>query len=474
MPENRLPLCVDLDGTLVKVDSLHEQLIRSVLTVRSIPGLIRHLLGGRASLKAFLAGQEPVDAAHLPYHPELVEWLRAERASGRRIVLITAADQAIADEVAAHLGLFDEVVGTNGGVNLKGATKAAHLVDWFGERGFAYAGDARADITVWRRSGAAIPVAASPGSRRQAAKAAPIERTFPRHGPSHLRSWSRALRPQQWIKNVLVFAPLVLSRQYWDIAGWRAAATMFLAFCAAASAVYLFNDLTDLRADRRHPTKKARPLAAGNIGAAAALAAGVGLTALGLTLGWLAGAILPLLIYLLATSAYSAGLKTRPLVDVFLLAGLYTIRLVAGGVASHHPVSRWLLAFSAFLFLALGVMKRVAELRARGADGSAANVRRGYSGDDLPFLELLGVAASVTSSLVLVMYAQAHEADLGSAGSWALWAVAPAVLFWQARLWLATFRGYMLEDPIAYATKDWVTRLIATLTGALYVASSFF
>lgn len=466
----QLPLAVDMDGTLLRTDLFAEQLAGRILRGRDPVRLLRAAVRGRASLKQEVQGTAAFDPATLPYRTEFLDWLRAQHAGRRVLVLATAADRSVAHRVAAHLGIFQEVLASDGTTNLKRHRKAAALVARFGERGFAYAGDAGADLAVWRKAGAAVLVNASGRVSRQAAALAPVEARFDEPAAGRLRAAIKALRPRQWVKNLLVFLPILLSRAYDDIPGWIGSGAAFAAFCLMASSVYLSNDLLDIASDRAHPTKRNRPLAAGRLGTLSALALSAALMAAGLGLAWWAGALVASTAYAVLTFAYSTRLKELPLVDIFVLAALFTVRVVAGGEASGHHVSTWLMAFSGFLFLSLAIMKRVAELRARAADGGSPNRRRAYLPDDLPYLETLGVASSVTSALVLSLFVQA-ETGSSRVNPLVLMCTVPLVLFWQARLWLATWRGYMLEDPIVYATRDWVTRLVAVAIGGLFVAS---
>ncbi len=464
-------LCVDLDGTLSRVDTLHEQLLRSFTSWSAALGLLRHLTNGRAGIKDYLAHHVPFAPERLPYHEGLLQWLTQEKAGGRRLVLATGANQRIADAVAKHLGIFDEVLASDASTNLKGRTKAQRLAEKFGERNFAYVGNDGSDVWVWRRAASAIPVGATPGVTRAAARATTVERAFPPEGGGIGRALVRALRPRQWLKNGLVFVPIVTSRALGDTGGWIGAFLIFLSFCALASAGYIINDLSDLSADRAHALKRHRPFAAGDLSAATGIALAGLLIVLGAGLAVAAGAVIPAGVYLAGTLLYSAVLKTLSLVDVFTLGGLYTIRVVAGGVASGHRISEWLLAFSGFLFVSLACMKRVAELRAHSTAEDGAK-RRPYTDDDLRFLEMLGIGCSVASAVVLALYAKWQTGDITATERLSLlWSVSPVMLFWQMRLWLSTFRGYMLEDPLAYASKDWVTRLAGVLVGVLFLLS---
>jgi 4-hydroxybenzoate polyprenyltransferase len=269
------------------------------------------------------------------------------------------------------------------------------------------------------------------------------------------------MRPHQWAKNLLVFVPLVAARAIGDLPGWGAAGMIFLAFCLTASGIYLVNDLCDLAADRRHPAKSRRPFASGALPVQWGLVAAPLLLLLGLAIGAAVGTLSLLLIYAGCSLAYSLWLKSRPLVDVFLLAALYGLRLLAGGEATGYHVSAWLLAFSSFVFLGLAIVKRVAELRSLPAGRGTRAAGRGYGADDLPIMQLMGVASSFVASLVLALYVQSELGSPLGREPTVAWVLVPLVLFWQCRVWLATSRGRMNDDPIVFAARDWVSWLVA-------------
>jgi len=460
-----LPLCVDLDGTLLRTDVLHEQL----LVAATHWSLLRHLPGwkrqGIARLKQELAAAVPLDVATLPYDPAVVDYLRQQRAQGRRLVLATAADRQVAEAISAHLGLFDEVIASDGHENLRGHAKAERLCALFGERRFCYVGSDDSDLAVWHKAAGAVFANA-----RHAIVHAVRGRTTveARIGSvrSRIASFIRALRPHQWSKNLLVFVPLLAAGAVADSHGWLAALYMFAAFCCAASGVYLINDLTDLAADRRHPRKRHRPFASGDLpvvyGVIAAPVLIVASGLLALRCGGDTAAVIGL--YVLLALLYSLNLKEKPLVDIFGLAALYSIRLFGGGIASDHAVSLWLMMFSSFLFLSLACIKRDAEMIAAHERRLR---RRGYRASDRRLLEMMGIGASFVSSMVLGLYIQSPATEQWSHPQW-LWATIPLLLFWLCRLWLATSRGYMLDDPIVYASRDWVSHGVAILLAVVY------
>lgn len=468
-----LPLCVDLDGTLLTIDTLQEAAVGACLrdwrVIVAMPGWLAR---GKARLKAELARRWDFDPAQLPYNLDLLAYLQEQRARGRVLVLATAADRVIAQKIADHLGLFDAVIASDGSRNLGGAAKAAALIERFGVKGFVYAGNEQADLAVWRAAAATIVVGASARIRRAAQAIGPIERSFARQH-ARARGIARALRPYQWVKNLLVFVPLICTAAFHDLSGWEAAVECFAGFCCVASAIYLLNDICDLAADRAHPRKSRRPFASGAVPISWGIALAPFLLALGGAFGWLSGAPRDLALYAVLSLAYNIKLKELPLVDIFVLASLYTVRLFGGGEASGYPVSLWLLGFSSFMFLSLALIKRVSELRRVSAQRRTGTARRGYMTHDIALLEMMGIASCFTSALVLALYVQSDPAADYYLHPKMLWGIVPLMLFWQCRLWMSTTRNYMHDDPIVYAAQDWVSWVVlAALVG--FVACAWY
>lgn len=468
-----LPICVDLDGTLLKIDSLQEA--ASAAALKDFRVLFRvpfWLAQGKARLKEELAKRWAFDPAHLPYNDQLIVYLREMRVQGRQIVLVTAADRAVAEPIANHLGLFDEVLASNGTDNLRGAKKAEVLLERFGDRGFIYAGNDHTDHAVWDKAAAAIVVNASASVQRNAEARHAIEAVIEDRPMSPTRAMIKAIRPYQWVKNLLVFVPMFASGDITNLSGWISSLFIFGGFCATASAIYLLNDMSDLAADRMHPRNKKRPFASGALSLATGMAAAPFLIALGLFLGWESGALPALVAYCLLSISYNLKLKEMPLIDVFVLAALYTVRLFGGGEASGHPVSLWLLGFSSFLFLSLALVKRASELYRLKLENRESAARRGYATADLEIVQMMGCAATFASAVVLSLFIQSDDAFLAYPRPALLWGVIPLMLFWQCRLWLSTARGYMHDDPIVYAARDWVSWLVFACLGGVVLAAS--
>ena len=469
------PLVVDLDGTLVHTDTLWEGVLARLRGQDRGLGLLGALLSlrrGRAAFKARLADMATPDVSTLPINRELVDWLRGQRAAGRTLVLATASDRRVAQAVARRLGLFDEVLASDGRRNLKGPEKAAALIERFGAGGFDYVGDARADLPVWRAARQAVVVGGSTLADA-AGRVAKVARTFT--PPSRGAALVRALRPHQWVKNLLLLLPLIAAHQLGDSTALLAAALAFAAFSLTASAVYVLNDLLDLLADRAHPRKRERPFAAGTLPLAwgLMLAPVLMLVAFGLSL-----ALLPPLFtlllggYVVLTTAYSVSLKRQPVTDVIVLAALYTVRVIAGAAAIAVAPSFWLLVFSMFIFLSLALCKRYAELTGLLKLGELTAAGRGWHVDDLPLVESLGTGAGLTCVLVLALYVDSTSAKQLYATPEVLWLICPLLLFWISRILLLTHRGEMLEDPVVFTLKDRTSLAAVLLVLAIAVGSA--
>jgi 4-hydroxybenzoate polyprenyltransferase/phosphoserine phosphatase len=474
-PKTLPPLCIDLDGTLLKTDTLWETTIahlkahpwKSIL----LPFWLQR---GRAHLKQRLASGVNLDCASLPYNTELLDYLRDAHSAGRELVLVSGCDSAVGAQVAQHLGFFSEVITSDGRTNVKGHTKARILNDRFGERGFDYVGNEHADFPVWEAARERL-VANAPRavSRRLAELSDSVVEFAPQR--SRLPALVRALRCHQWSKNILVFLPLIAGHAYLDPRAVGSTVAMFVAWCFVASGIYVSNDLLDLEADRRHPTKRSRPLASGDLPLPVGLLLAPCLLLAGLSVAALISpaCAAALVIYAVAATAYSFHLKKRSLVDVFTLASLFTIRVVGGGLASGCKVTDWLLAFAGFLFLGLAFLKRCSELSRIKALGRTHLGFRGYGVIDLPVLQMFGVASAFLAILVLALYISSPVAQTHYFSPSALWAVAPCMLLWLCRLWLATARGQMDDDPILYSLKDRVSWVIGFLILGAFVAATY-
>jgi 4-hydroxybenzoate polyprenyltransferase/phosphoserine phosphatase len=474
-----ITLVVDLDGTLCRTDTLHEGILAMVSArAHLLPGLLTHLGRGKVAFKQYVAEAGVIDGADLPMNEAVIDLLKEARASGRKTALVSASDQRQVDAVAAHLGLFDDAFGTgpeSAGHNLSGAAKADFLVQRYGEHGFDYVGDAKVDVPVWAKARRAITVGAAPSLRLAAEAVSPdvLHLDPPSSKGKLLKPYIRALRPHQWSKNLLVFLPLLSAHNPGAIG---AAVAAFFAFSLTASSVYILNDLVDLEADRAHPRKRLRPFAAGTIPIlhgmmlAPLLIIAAVVIALVFTPLLFLGA---LAFYYVATFAYSLWLKRKLIIDVLTLAGLYTVRIIGGAVATAIVLSPWMLGFSLFLFLSLAAVKRQAELTDQLKGGRKKTAGRAYDTEDLPILRDIALSAGYASVLVFALYINSDDVLKLYKTPEILWLICPLLLYWVSRMVMMTHRGYMTDDPIVYAAKDKVSRIVVLIGVLTIIAAGF-
>jgi 4-hydroxybenzoate polyprenyltransferase/phosphoserine phosphatase len=460
-----LPLVADLDGTLVATDTLFEA---ALSLIRQRPSSIllfaAWLTRGKAVLKSEIAQRFTPNPEALPYCSDLVAYLRSERDQGRQIVLATAAHRIIAERVAAHLDLFDVVLASTESVNLKGTAKRDELVKLYGLRGFDYAGDSRADIPVWaacRIGHVAGPMRRLPGSVTAAGTQQGESFSRPR---LRMQTLLREIRIHQWVKNLLVFAPALLNH-HMDRQRLTVLTITFLSFSFVASGTYISNDLFDLEADRRHPRKRLRPLASGQISIAQGILMAVSLLAAGFLLGLTVGLqlVVCLWLYLALTSLYSSFVKGKPILDVVVLAMLYTLRVYTGGLVTRAYVSPWLFQFSLFLFLSLAFVKRYSELRRLREQRQLESQARGYRVEDLSIISQAGVGSGLLAGLVLALYVNGPDVLSLYPRPEMLWGVCTLFIYWIIRIWLVAHRGNMQEDPILFAFRDRVSYIVGFL-----------
>jgi 4-hydroxybenzoate polyprenyltransferase/phosphoserine phosphatase len=480
-------LCVDLDGTLVKSDTLHD----SALAVarhhpRALINIPGWLVQGKAALKRHLANLIQLDVVHLPYNRELLQYLEQQRASGRPLYLATAADADTANRIAAHLGLFTGVLASDGQLNLAGENKLAAFQSRFGDN-FSYIGNALPDLPLLQHCQEPMVANPTPSLRAALRKAriTPI-RTFDER-VSPLKAWLKAIRLHQWAKNVLIFLPLLLAHA-WTPGLVAAAALAFLSFGLCASATYIVNDLLDLESDRQHPRKRLRPFASGDLSAVAGVVVVVLFLGASLTLAMLVTRVIDALspdvsllhphrfllwlgLYLVTTLAYSLRFKRVALVDVIVLSGLYTVRMLAGSAATGVPVSTWLAGFSIFFFLSLAFVKRFAELENLRERGGVSIGGRGYHVADIEQLRSFGSASGYASVVVLTLYISNLDAAQLYRHTNRLWLLVPVMLLWISRLWLQASRGQLDEDPVVYAITDRRSLLLGLVVIAIVISA---
>ncbi len=456
-----VPLCVDLDGTLIHSDLLLESFLllikRNPLYLLLVPFW---LLQGKAMLKQQIASRVQLDGSALPYTKPLLDWLRDQKAQGRPLWLCTASDARMAQAVADHLGFFDGVLSSNGQLNLSGANKAAELVKRFGDKGFDYCGNEKVDLAVWRHAHAAIVVNAGEGLIKAAAAVTTVAHSIAPM-PGGIKVVLKALRVHQWANNALIFVPVAAAHKLSESGALVNSLMAFLAFSLCASSVYLLNDMLDLAADRQHHSKCKRPFAAGQLSLLFGLLAAplLLLVAVAIACALPFKFLLVLAAYYVATLAYSFGLKQLVMIDVLALAGLYTVRIVAGAAATGIALSFWLLMFAIFIFLSLAIVKRYAELFVMRQQGKLKAKGRGYQVEDLTLLQSLGGASGYLSILVLALYVNSPDIAVMYHHPKMVWALVPIMLYWISRIWMQTHRGQMHDDPLVFALKDRVSLL---------------
>jgi 4-hydroxybenzoate polyprenyltransferase len=463
-----------LDGTLIKSDVLLESLLllikRNPLTVLLLPWW---LLRGRAYVKQQIARRTNLNPTILPYQLDLLQFLTAQYHAGRRLVLATAADMKIARGIADHLGIFSDVVASDGTRNLSGAKKLEALRARFDE-GFDYVGNGSVDLPIWQEARSAIAVNCGGALLRKVRRDCRVREVFgdQRSPATRLRALVKAMRVHQWVKNLLIFVPLLTAHEL-SLGLWLNAVIAFIAFSLCSSSVYLLNDLLDLEADRQHPTKRNRPFAAGDLPLLTGLIGAPLLLAMALALALLLppAFMLALVGYFGLTLAYSFYLKQVVLLDALVLALLYTSRIFAGSYAVDVPLSHWLLGFSMFLFLSLALVKRYSELHMLRQQNRDAAKGRGYFAGDLEQLANLGAAAGYISVLVLALYISSAEVAIRYSYPGLLWLVCPPLLYWVSRIWLIAHRGQMHHDPVVFAIKDRASYVVGLLAGiAIWLA----
>lgn len=460
------PIYVDLDGTLLASDSLWESILL-LLKRRPIKFLqmLSWLPGGKAIFKSRLAQYIELDPAGLPYRENVLSFLELERNAGRELILATASDQRVANSVAEYLGIFSNVIASDGQVNLSGQQKLKAMEEHGGGKKFDYIGNSSVDLPIWQSANQSILVEPSSRLLHRARKVSSVGKVFPLEA-NRLKTVFSALRIQQWVKNLLLFVPIIAAHQIRDLDLWVQTSYAFVAFGLCASSVYIINDLFDLESDRQHPHKKHRPFASG----ALQIKTGLLLAAVSLFLGFvLAFALLSLFfvavlaLYFMVTLAYTLRLKRLLVIDVLVLAGLYTLRVVAGGVVGEIVLSPWLLAFSMFLFLSLAFVKRYVELNICQSNNGRKLQGRGYNVKDIEMLKSMGPVSGFLSVLVLALYTNNPETTTLYQHPGFLWFVCVCLLYWIIRIWIHANRGTLADDPLLFAFKDRISYMVGGL-----------
>lgn len=461
------PLVVDLDGTLLRSDLLLET---GLAFVRHRPlkvfRMFKWLVKDKATLKANLARAVDLDVTVLPYDPAVLELINLARNSGRKVVLATASHISLAERIAEHLAVFDQVLASDENVNLSSHRKRDLLVEHFGSGGFDYVGNSTDDLAVWEVAREAYVVNPERAVERRAQAIGNVKEVM-LSNVSGVKDWRKALRLHQWMKNILIFVPLLAAHQLGNYLLIGQGVMAFLFFGLCASSVYLLNDLLDLADDRHHGTKRLRPFASGRL----SISSGIMVFPV-LLIGAFAGAalLLPwefvatLVAYYILTFAYSLWLKRQMAVDVIALAALYTLRIIAGAAAFGLELTFWILAFSMFMFLSLALVKRYAELGEARRKGLIQKTRgRGYYPGDLEMISSLGASSGYLAVMVLALYIHDQATSSLYSHPQIIWLACPLLLFWVTRIWMLTHRGQMHDDPVVFAIRDRVSLMVGTL-----------
>jgi len=462
-----LPLIIDLDGTLIKTDSLHESLLELIKTSPSCLLLLPYWLWrGKAYFKEQVSSRSQINPELFPHNKEFLAWLREERSRGRYLVLCTAANKKIAESISEKLNIFDEVISSDENINMAGNVKAEYLNKRFGSKKYDYAGNSKVDLKVWRYSNTGIVIAKRQNLIKSARMVTDISRVFIVRKNSFYE-YIRLLRVHQWLKNLLIFVPIIAAHDLSSFGKWIALITAFISFSFCASFVYILNDLFDIENDRSHPKKKERPFANGNI----SIPMGI-LTALCmLSVSIITAQNLSnefkvcLLIYFLVTCFYTIIIKKIVIIDCLVLAFLYTLRIISGVVIVGEPLSFWLLAFSLFLFLSLAFVKRYAELVLTMNKADRMVIGRGYATSDAPLVQIMGIAAGYISVLILALYLNSEAVLKLYRAPQVIWFGVCIILFWISWVWMQAHRGKMNEDPLIFAIKD----RVSLISGALFI-----
>ena len=459
-------LVVDLDGTLIRSDTFIEMIVWGLCRypLATLMALLS-LLKGRAIAKRKLSKSIPFQPDNLPFNPELLTFIKHKKESGTELHLVSAADQYIVDKISGRFGIFKTAVGSDGKKNLKGSAKASYLKKRF-QKGFSYAGNSSSDIPVWDEAKSVVLVNTNSRLTSKIKKKYQVDAILDQRTPD-LVDWIKTFRIHQWTKNLLIFLALFLGHEYLNLESWAQVGGTFIVFSIVASATYVFNDLIDLPADRNHETKSSRPLASGQVSIIAAASLSVGMMILGMTTMFMVGqqVFLLLLTYVVTTVLYSFTIKKVTILDLVVLAGLYTLRIVFGVVAADVVLSEWLMVFSMFFFLSLSTAKRYVEIVRIPAGISDSITGRGYRGGDASLLLNFGIGSGMIALFTFCVYLLDSAFPSDSYGSpLFLWITLIAISLWTMRIWLKASRMELDDDPVAFSIKDRTSILLGCMS----------
>ncbi len=455
---NNIPLIIDLDGSLICTDTLFESCL---LFIKKYPlrmfALLKWSWGGKAHFKNELSKHVIPNAELLPYRTKVLELAKEAKIAGREVYLITGANQRIADKVSKIHNIFVTTIGSNKNFNLEGKSKLEKIKETLEAKEFDYIGNSKSDLPMWAEARTAFICSNNKILKKRLKAVNQDIVSIESERKPTIRQGIKELRIYQWSKNVLVFLALFMSHRILELDLLTNNLVAFISFSLIASSVYILNDLFDLESDRKHPTKKNRPLASGAISIVSGILSVPALLFCGFLLSLIllpSNFTLILLLYFVTTTAYSLYLKEILFIDVILLGALYTLRIVAGGLATGVEVSSWLLGFSGFFFLSLAFMKRYTDLILFKRNSQEELFGRGYAIEDMDFVQKTGIASGFISLLILALYITSEQVFVLYSAPLLLWLTIPAVLYWLMRMWYMAHKGKMTDDPIIYAIKD--------------------
>lgn len=463
------PLCVDLDGTIIASDSLAESLLVLIKTNPLMLFMVPFwIVQGKYYFKEQLEKHSKISPEMMLYREKVLQYIIEEKKSGRKIVLATASMPKIAKNIADYLGIFDEVLASEDNVNLRAENKRDKLIELYGKKGFDYIGDSKADLPVWEAADKAILVHPKKRILKKAEKAGNVKLVF-KHNYSKLKAVIKQIRLYQWIKNILIFVPFLLAHKLISLPNLNNLLLGFVSFGLLASFVYVLNDLLDIEADRHHPTKKNRPIASGRI----TIVEGFMMIPFLFVSSFVISILylpftftLILILYLVSNILYSFYLKKVMIMDIIMLSGLFTVRLIAGSVLANISFSAWLVEFSIFFFFSLATIKRYSELLALKDTNKTSIKRRGYKVSDIDMIRNFGIISGYLSVLIIALYVNSNEVIRLYSRPELLWIISPILLLWISRIWLIAHRGELNEDPIVFTVKDpvsWVIGIISVI-----------
>ena len=449
-----IDIYVDLDGTLINTDILYESVLllikKNFFYIFLLPIWI---LKGKSKLKYNISNRVDINPQLLPYNKTFLQYLKQQKKLGRRLILATATTEKYANTIASHLGIFDQVIASSIKKNVSGNIKLKYIQEQ--NMQFSYAGNAVIDMLIFPFAQQSIIVNPTKGLKRKLSGLDNVIQVFEQKDKGILPAF-KAIRMYQWVKNILLFVPLLMSQQFYNIDTVLNVLMAFFSFSLLASATYIINDLIDIPNDREHIRKKKRPLASGDLSIPSAILISLILfiSSIFIAINVNSEFIYGLVFYLLLTLLYSFKLKSYILMDTISLSLLYTTRIFVGALVIGIMPSVWLISFSMFMFLSLALIKRCSELQTLDKVRNERTPGRDYMVSDVHILANMGVASGFVSVLVVALYLNDTQSISQYTYPEILWLVCPLLLYWIGRMWIKTFRDEMHDDPIVFSIKD--------------------